>query len=408
MHKTSLFLFILNFLLFGCINKNHNPIRLGCWEGFFMLTNKDAVHVELSFVKYNDSINVVVLLGKDTCVINELNIKKDSIRFKLPLYDSEFKLKIIESNFIEGLWFNYNKGPDYKIPFFANFKIKTETDTNPLDEEYKKYKIIFNKNLPTEYLAIGLFKQKGDVISGTFATETGDYRYLSGYCKNNELVLNSFDGAHVFLFKGLVKNDSITGGTFLSGIHGKESWEGTLNDDFELTNADSITKKINDDVVIDFRLPNAFGDTVSWSDLQLKNKVVIIQIMGSWCPNCYDESVVLAEFYKKYYSSDLVIIPIAFETTSDFSTATYRLNKMFAKIGIKYNYLIGGVNDKKIASSLFPTLSEIKSFPTTIFIDKKRNVRKVHSGFYGPETGKYFSEYKISTENYIKNLLFEN
>jgi thiol-disulfide isomerase/thioredoxin len=38
---------------------------------------------------------------------------------------------------------------------------------------------------------------------------------------------------------------------------------------------------------------------VSINDPKFKNKVVVIQIMGSWCPNCMDETAFLSEYYNK-------------------------------------------------------------------------------------------------------------
>ena len=404
-----LYLFVFAVSLLGCVKKNVSPtISLGHWYGYMMLTETDPLHIDFNLEKENDSLFVKIKLDNDDITVHEIKLTDDSLCFKLPLYDSEFKLKILSSKSIEGFWFNYNKGSDYKIPFFAvldtiNFQ---ETDVKK-DQIYKRYKIIFNENSIDAYDALGLFKQAGSEISGTFATETGDYRYLTGSVINNEMMLNGFDGAHAYLFKATVKNDSLIGGIFLSGIHSKEVYKGNINTTFELKNADSITTSLNSDEFVDFKLPNAKGDSMTWSTLNLNNKVVIIQIMGSWCPNCYDETILLTDYYKKYKSKGLVILPIAFEATTDFKTAVRRLDKMYANTGIKLNYLIGGINDKKVASVLFPTLSDLKSFPTTIFIDKHRKTRRIHSGFYGPETEKYYSTYKVDTDNYILSLLNE-
>jgi len=54
-----------------------------------------------------------------------------------------------------------------------------------------------------------------------------------------------------------------------------------------------------------------------------------------------------------------------------------------------------------------PQLNGIASFPTTIFIDKKGNVRKVHSGFSGPATGKFYEEFKTEFNALIDELVAE-
>jgi hypothetical protein len=49
-------------------------------------------------------------------------------------------------------------------------------------------------------------------------------------------------------------------------------------------------------------------------------------------------------------------------------------------------------------------LSQVLSFPTTIFIDKKGEVRKIHTGFSGPATGKYYTRY-VEEFNILMNEL---
>jgi len=63
------------------------------------------------------------------------------------------------------------------------------------------------------------------------------------------------------------------------------------------------------------------SEKVSLSDPKYKNKAVIVQIMGSWCPNCMDESAYLSKVYKQYNKQGLEIIALAYERTSDAERA---------------------------------------------------------------------------------------
>ncbi len=56
---------------------------------------------------------------------------------------------------------------------------------------------------------------------------------------------------------------------------------------------------------------------------------------------------------------------------------------------------------------MFSELNGISSFPTTIFIDKKGMVRKIHTGFYGPGTGDYYADYVKETEAFLNLLISE-
>lgn len=52
-------------------------------------------------------------------------------------------------------------------------------------------------------------------------------------------------------------------------------------------------------------------------------------------------------------------------------------------------------------------LNHLISYPTTIFIDKNGKVRKIHTGFNGPATGKKYNEFKNEFENFMDALVLE-
>ena len=71
--------------------------------------------------------------------------------------------------------------------------------------------------------------------------------------------------------------------------------------------------------------------------------------------------------------------------------------------------LITGItaSDEQKTEKTLPQLSAIKSFPTTIFIDKKGNVRAIQTSFYGPGSGKYYTAYKNKFYKTVDDLLNE-
>jgi thiol-disulfide isomerase/thioredoxin len=146
---------------------------------------------------------------------------------------------------------------------------------------------------------------------------------------------------------------------------------------------------------------------VNFPSEKYKNKVTIIQIMGTWCPNCMDETKVLSDFYNKYNSRGMEVIGLAFETTSDFEKASKDVSNHKKHFNAQYEFLIAGQSGTKNASAALPMLNQVMSFPTTIFIDKKGVVRKISTGFYGPSTGSYYSRYIEQTSDFIEKLLVE-
>jgi thiol-disulfide isomerase/thioredoxin len=140
---------------------------------------------------------------------------------------------------------------------------------------------------------------------------------------------------------------------------------------------------------------------------EYKNKVTIIQIMGSWCPNCLDETRYFLSLYDKYHAQGLEIIAVAYEIGKDPVQHIERIKQLQKKLNIPYQIVIAGTSSKALASEHFSMLTDIISFPTAIFIGRDGQVKKVHTGFNGPGTGTYFTEYTKETELFIQQLLEE-
>jgi thiol-disulfide isomerase/thioredoxin len=160
---------------------------------------------------------------------------------------------------------------------------------------------------------------------------------------------------------------------------------------------------------IEFTFPALDGNEVSLSDETYKNKVVLVQFLGSWCPNCMDETAYLVPFYNRYNKKGVEIIGLAYERTKDFERSKKNVVRLRDRFNVPYKMLITGFTNKnaEVASSL-PMLNNFEAFPTLIIIDKKGVVRKIHTGFNGPGTGKYYTEFVREFEKTIDDLLAEN
>ncbi|MBK6543608.1 MAG: hypothetical protein IPG10_20590 [Flavobacteriales bacterium] len=74
-----------------------------------------------------------------------------------------------------------------------------------------EWEVHFSPGTTDAYDALGLFQQKDGRVTGTFGTETGDYRFLEGVLDGDSLKLSCFDGSRAFLFKAVLRNDSLLG-----------------------------------------------------------------------------------------------------------------------------------------------------------------------------------------------------
>ncbi len=355
--------------------------------------------------------------GKNTITITNaeerieaINVvqKGDSVYFETPVFPSKFFGKIISPTELSGYWINYGKSPEYRLNFTAqhgeDFRFekhgKTELDLP------KKWEVHFSPNSKKDtYNAIGLFTFKSpNIVYGTFATETGDYRFLEGNLVENQLNLSCFDGSHAFLFKATLKGNKLLDGMFYSGKHWEEPWEAIVNPEFQLNDPDLITKVVKGEKWQKIKVRDSDENQVSFEDMSLDNKVTIIQILGSWCPNCIDESRYYTSLYDKFHDDGLEIIGVAFEKKD---VGLINIERIKKRIGIPYEIYLGGDKSKVVADSLFTIVDNISSFPTSIIIDKKGNIRRIHTGFYGPGTGEYYTEYVSEMDAFIVELIEE-
>lgn len=385
-------------------------LKPGTWHGALALNDTTQLPFGFEVQSSGGKTSLDIMNAQEQINVDEVSFAGDSVFIKMPVFDSEFRCKQKNASSLEGVWINHARKDRNVIPFKAAAGTDTAkgfVGTETLDRG--KWEVTFSPGTADMYKAIGLFK-KTDTrnVTGTFLTETGDYRYLSGrMSENNTFYLSCFDGAHAFLFRGKVKGDSIVGGHFYSGIHWQEPWIAVHNENFELRNPDSLTYLKPGYTKVDFSFRNLEGKTVSLSDDRYRGKVVLIQIMGSWCPNCMDETKFLAPFYDKYKKEGLEIIALAFERTDDFAKAVANVQRMKMRFHANYEFLVTMKTGADQASQALPMLNKVMAFPTTIYIDKKGMVRKIYTGFSGPATGDAYTKYVEETNAFVEKLLKE-
>ncbi|MFL5752885.1 MAG: TlpA disulfide reductase family protein [Bacteroidia bacterium] len=402
--------FLIPFILVNLVC--NAALKVGVWRGVLLLNEKENIELPFNFdvAVISGKTSITIRNAKEKIKIDEIIFKKDSVNFKMPVFDSEFRTKNYGDSLV-GVWINHARKDKNIIKFKAVFNQSYRfpfmvEKPNPFFNG--KWEVTFSPGTADSSKAIGVFDQRSTYVDGTFLTETGDYRFLSGMKFKDKLYLSCFDGSHAFLFIGKSNySDSITDGDFYSGAHWHEKWVAVRNDSFKLANPENITQLKKEVESINFSFPNLDNKKVSIKDEKFKGKVVIVQVMGSWCPNCMDETAYLAQLYKQNKSKGLEIIALAYEKTADFEKAKSNVSRLKKRFGAEYEFLITGLTGKEKAAASLPALSNIAAFPTTIYIDKKGKVRKIYTGFSGPATGKEYEKFKESTENFIGDLLKE-
>jgi thiol-disulfide isomerase/thioredoxin len=198
-------------------------------------------------------------------------------------------------------------------------------------------------------------------------------------------------------------------GVFYSGNHFQEPFEAIRNESFELPDEDTLTYLNEGYEKVSFSFPDTEGNYISPEDPEFQGKVVILQIMGTWCPNCLDETKFLIEYLANNPSENLEVIALAFEYAKTEERAFRGIERLKERLNIPYPVLLAqfGSSDKSTANEKLPMLNHVLSYPTTVFIDKKGKVRKIHTGFNGPATGEKFVTFKKEFDEFVQQLLAE-
>jgi len=400
---------LLGFVLLSYISVAQQLINTGIWRGVLKLNDSTELPFNFEIQKLENRFTMIIFNQEEHIAVPDILVNGDSVFIKLPVFNSEFRLKN-KVNALSGLWINRSRATTvYSLPFTA-IANEDRRFLFPIKEHElvkERWKVTFQPGSKDEYFSVGSFQTTNNKTTGTFTTETGDYRYLEGFSDEKKFIVSCFDGTHAYLFYATRQNGELINGHFYSGKSGHEKWIATPDAEFELRDPYGLTYLKPGYSAIDFRFKNLNGKMVSLQDPVFKDKVVIVQLMGSWCPNCMDETKFLSNFYKDYKSKGVEIVGLAFERTTDFSAAVDNLTRLKNRFQIGYELLITEKNGKDQASQALPMLNAVMAFPTTIYIDKKGKVRKIYTGFNGPATGDTYINYVKETTLFIEDLLKE-
>jgi thiol-disulfide isomerase/thioredoxin len=385
----------------------------GQWRASLVRQDSNTVVFLLKSATENNKTVFYLLNATEKIRIDSVSVSKDSVHFSMPVFESSFKTKRNQDGSLQGTWSKGTGAATQHWPFFAypdqpdRFLL---TSGNAKENISGRWDVTITRANGTLRKAMAEFVQKGNKLTGTFLTPSGDYRFLEGVVTGDSIKLSTFDGAHAYTFYAKVENaKTISNGVFYSGINGKEIWKAKKDANIKPPKQNDATQLREGESKLNFTFNDLNDKPVSINDDQYKNKVVIIQIMGSWCPNCMDETKFLSDYYDKNKNRGVEVIALAYEYSTDPERSKKSLRKFQQLFNVQYPMLITGATsgDEMKTEKTLPQLTPIRSFPTTIFIDKKGNVREVHGTFYGPGTGKYHEEFKKEFYRLVDELLKE-
>lgn len=390
--------------------KTEPPPRPGAWRAWL-----DCPGGELPFGIWiqgdTERLSAWIINGKERAAVPRVEWSGSELVLDITDYDSTIRAKSSENGTkLEGRW-RKRAGADRwaELPFHAThgpsdrFPVAPHLAPEALDRIAGRWEVKFASE---EDLAVGIFEVAlNGVVFGTFLTTTGDYRFLQGVFDGKQLQLSAFDGAHAFLFNAKLGPDGTLTGDFWARDAFHDTWTARKDAKARLPDAFSLTKRTDNYDLAKLSFPDLEGNFRTLSEPAFAGKARIIEVFGSWCPNCHDASNYLNELYRRLHGRGLSVVGLAFELTGDLQRDTEQVKKFVSIHKVEYPVLIAGVSDRQKASAVLPMLEKLRAYPTLIILDRDGKVRAVYTGFSGPATGEEYKKFQTKFEGVVEELL---
>ncbi len=388
---------------------SENTLQDGVWRG--VLTRSDGVEIPFNFeVKHQGSL-FLLRNSNQKFEGDHIRYKGDSVLISTKYFLSDFKLKLSEDGSLSGKWIQHFPKEDPVFDFRAqphtDYRILKDPKPTAFDISGRWRVYFINPVSKDSLLAVGLLKQNDHHVTGTMVAHFHHDRFLEGVISGDSVILTSFDAAHRVKLAGAIKSNQKIVGTYYSGTDGKKKWVALKDPKVSLSNPTKITTYDPGERHLEFAFRNLKGDTISIDDKQFEDKVVLVQLMGSWCINCWEETRYLTNWYSKNKDRGVRIIALCFERSGDYAEAVKSAMTFKKGLAIPYPLLITEVplRTPNLMEKVLPQLKNFVSFPTLIFLDRNGDIAKIHAGGMAPSDPVHQAEWIQHFNHTVDSLL---
>lgn len=400
-------------ILTGCRSTEAESPFVGRWRTVLDMPDGGLpFHIEVT--EEDGALQAAVRNGAESLPFSSVEVDGDAVEFVLDRYDCWFAGEIdAPGRTITGEWRRRRGGEEKAIMGFVAEKgvadrflpIESEpAAASPIAEVTGKWDMVFGEG-DGAWRALAVLEQDGRRVTGTILTKVGDFRYLEGTSEKGTLRLSVFDGCHSFLVRAEARSAEALEGMFWFGKSGtpiKITAGGK-----EMPDPWSLTRIVNDAGTFSFSFPDVNGETVSNADARFRDRPLVVCVVGTWCCNCHDAGELLAELHEEYHAQGLEMVTLACEATGEFEFDAEMMRRFARLWDIDWPVLYIGPSSKKETAAALPDLNHFLSYPTTIFIDRRGKVRRIHTGFTGPGTGPYHDRMCAEFRAVIEEMLAE-
>jgi thiol-disulfide isomerase/thioredoxin len=378
----------------------------GRWDGTAQISDTLTVPVHLEISGSGDHVEGTFINGGQRSPSTEGQVSGNFLTLKYAQFDLTFQATL-KDGVLTGTYSKNGGGFSYPLELKPRVKLKASAVKAP---DISGVWIIPTESAKGEHAFRLVVKQTGPDVSATILRVDGDTGTLSGTYSDGKFVLSHFGDVRASVLEITPAADgSLDLTLFGTHTHAGQEGQAAKLTAIRATDAKAQTLPQPDDFsthtsVQDphqpflFSFPDLSGKVVSNTDPQFKNKVVLINITGSWCPNCHDEAPYLAELYRKYHARGVEIVALDFEEPAQTQSLA-RLHAFIKKYGIEYTYLVAG--EPKELHEKLPQAVNLNAWPTTFFIGRDGLVHAVETGFPSPGSLEFDHEVK---QKYVANI----
>ena len=408
----SLLSLVIYGVLFSACKKSSDPA--GVWRGLIKNSSGEEVAFTLEVKREGDKLVGSLVNGDDRTVSTGGSFEGNTLKLRYDFYDATLNATI-DGDELNGTFTRQSRKRILERQLTAKRETgspatsESSNSANSSGEISGEWVMRVGEEPKISYWRAA-FKQQGSRLRGTIIPLSGDWGEMTGSFENNQLTLNRFDGINCRVFKATLTPQGALEGFVDFGLFDPK--RKVVAERLTAENRSSVaslpdpanyTRMKNPAEPFRFSFPDPDGKTISSTDERFKNKVVIVTVTGSWCPNCYDEAPVLQEFYDRYRDRGLEVVALSFEYTGDAARDTRQLRAFAKRLGVKYPILYAGSyedTEKKLSQ-----LDNFGAYPTAIYIGRDGKVKHIHAGFEGKATGESFTRLKAEMEALITGLL---
>ena len=417
----SLFFFLLFSLvaLSSCQRKKEISYLPGVWNGTaslkpdssfsFQKTQPEEVPLKLELKVEGDQVIGSFMNGAErvTSTSGTFDVPTQTLKLKFDYYDAVFEAGFVRREMIGTLTRTWHQkklvrevkiwkgGEPMIIPAGAEGKdMSGEWEMRVGEgEQQKTWKLIAS--------------QKDGSVIGTILTPSGDWGTMTGAFGYGKLQLSHFDVINGHIFRAVLNDKGQLEGMvdLGQGDPPRKIIAERISNNSSNADPAQLTRVQNPAEPFRFGGIDFDGKAIDQSNPRFKNKVVLIEVTGTWCPNCYDEAPLLKDLSARYKDQGLEVLGLSFEYTGDAKRDLEQVKIFAKKHGIPYVMLLAGTTENDDVNKKLPQLVNFGAFPTTIFIGRDGLVKKIHAGFEGPATGDRFTRLSNEFEETVKSLL---